>query len=38
MSMNPGATICPDASSTRAPRSPEPIAVIRPSLIATSAT
>src|SRR5688572_6144784 len=37
MSMNPGVTAQPDASSTRSPSRFEPISVIFPSAIATSA-
>src|SRR5947209_12836382 len=37
MSRKPGATIAPDASSSRAPRRSRPISVMRPSSTATSA-
>src|SRR6185436_19580671 len=38
MSMNPGVTAHPDASSTRSPSKCAPISMITPSLFATSAT
>src|SRR5205809_3071824 len=38
MSMNPGATSCPPASSSRLPRRPGPASAMWPSLMATSAS